>query len=214
MSRAAIFGSPLRVLLLATSVAACVACGSNPQPEQGATPAPGAAAEPTPVAQAGELLANGGFEEGEPTSFRPWEGVAHATGEHYSTLKGTEFARSGQYGAELRQLSDEAWGAFSQFLAAVDMPADTPYRFSTALRGSDIHEAVTLNVAVVSAGREPTYYERRLEADEFGDDWIERSVDIVLPAGRSQVEVAITLKGAGHVWIDDASLAPLEPAAR
>jgi hypothetical protein len=202
--------SPPVVALALAVIATSLGCSGERGPAEKAVSPPMAARGDLP----GELLSNGGFEQGEPTDFSPWEGVAHASGGHYSTLKGSEFARSGQYGAELRQISDEAWGAFSQFLAVVELPADASYRFGAALRGTDVEDAVTLNVSVVVAGREPAYFERRIEGHEFGEQWIERSIDVLLPAGRSQVEVAITLHGAGAVWIDDATLHPPEAAHR
>jgi hypothetical protein len=191
----------LSLVLLAGLLLGCASAGGLPVGE----------GEGGPPSQRGpnhNLLENGDFETGGVDDFRPWGGFVHANGERYSFQKRQAFAHSGRFGVEIRQLQPEEWGVLTQFLETrFDSPV--PYRMSAALRGHGVVESVLMQVVIRQPGQQQQVKELELPADEFGADWLQRSFELTLPAGRADLMVGIVLNGGGALWIDDVELVPL-----
>jgi hypothetical protein len=182
---------------------------------QSTKPSDATTARSTPVA-----LANPGFESREPgRQGAPlgWWKLQHAGPESYVFELDTTDPRSGERSLRVINTGPEPFGTILQKVSALPHRGQT-LRFAAWIRtenakGNRYGAGAGLKLHAVRGGYPAAHVSMRKDAVSGTTGWKRYELMLKVPKDADDIEVGLTLFGAGTAWIDDAELVVVEPGS-
>lgn len=188
----------MRATLLLAAGAVLSACAGAPAERASELPAPGAIA-----------LRNPGFEAPARAGERcpeAWLCTMHADPDSFRFFADASSPGQGTRSGCIERVTPEPWAVMSQPVPAQSLRG-RKLRFSIAIRGERLAGQGGGPWLLVHGPAGVLLHKESVSL--VGSRWERRSIEVDVPAQAQEVEVGVTLVGAGRICIDDARLEPV-----
>ncbi len=179
--------------IVAVSLAVATGCTTN-------TPDPTVSGNE--IQPAGNLLVNGGFENG---GFSPWVSSIHAGQEVFLFDYDSTIRQEGVHSLRITSVDGGPWGVVTQDVVIPSSPAGSKLRLTFQMRAVETATAGEAHILFKGPGSRKleTF---ALEHPSSDYEWRLLEWELPLPERTARLELGITHNGAGTVWIDDIQL--------